>query len=190
MKTSCDIIRDLLPLYAEQMTSQASNELVEEHLGECGSCTNYLEDLRKPAGLPEEVPIQSLAHVKKAISKSRFLSVLLAVFLLVSLLAGIRNFMEAEIVLTADQAIDHLEQMEDGTVRLYWRYMGQGWSSSTDHDHPANWGIVASKRRIDILRKKKILSNTVRKRARICFMRSLGRGMALMIPEITIGTSM
>lgn len=159
MKTSCDIIRDLLPLYAEQMTSQASNELVEEHLGECGSCTNYLEDLRKPAGLPEEVPIQSLKHIKKSISKSRFLTALLALSLLVSLLAGVRNFMEAEIVLTADQAIDHLEEMEDGTVRLYWRYMGQGWSSSTDHDHPANWGIVAFKRRIDLLKKKE---NTIR----------------------------
>ena len=32
MKTNCDIIRDLLPLYAEHITSEATNALVEEHL--------------------------------------------------------------------------------------------------------------------------------------------------------------
>ena len=38
MKTNCDIIRDLLPLYAEHITSEASNALVEEHLAECEAC--------------------------------------------------------------------------------------------------------------------------------------------------------
>ncbi len=38
MKTNCDIIRDLLPLYAEHITSEATNALVEEHLAECEVC--------------------------------------------------------------------------------------------------------------------------------------------------------
>ena len=38
MKTNCDIIRDLLPLYAEHITSEATNALVEEHLAECEAC--------------------------------------------------------------------------------------------------------------------------------------------------------
>ena len=32
MKTNCDIIRDLLPLYAEHITSEATNALVEESI--------------------------------------------------------------------------------------------------------------------------------------------------------------
>lgn len=48
MKISCDIIRDLLPLYAENMTSQASSEMVETHLGECEGCTNYLKEPPHP----------------------------------------------------------------------------------------------------------------------------------------------
>ena len=32
MKIACEIIRDLLPLYAEDMVSEKSKEAVEEHL--------------------------------------------------------------------------------------------------------------------------------------------------------------
>ena len=32
MKLDCEVIRDLLPLYAEHMASPASTALVEEHL--------------------------------------------------------------------------------------------------------------------------------------------------------------
>ena len=45
MKTNCDIIRDLLPLYAEHITSEASNALVEEHLAECEACRAELEQM-------------------------------------------------------------------------------------------------------------------------------------------------
>ena len=34
MKLSCNVIRDLLPLYAENLNSEESNALVDEHL--CG----------------------------------------------------------------------------------------------------------------------------------------------------------
>ena len=32
MKLECDVIRDLLPLYAEKLASPASSALVEQHL--------------------------------------------------------------------------------------------------------------------------------------------------------------
>ena len=45
MKMNCDIIRDLLPLYAEHITSEATNALVEEHLAECEACRAELEQM-------------------------------------------------------------------------------------------------------------------------------------------------
>ena len=45
MKLDCEVIRDLLPLYAEHMASPASTALVEEHLRECEACRTELEQI-------------------------------------------------------------------------------------------------------------------------------------------------
>lgn len=42
MKLNCNVIRDLLPLYADQICSDESKKLVEEHLAECGDCSTLL----------------------------------------------------------------------------------------------------------------------------------------------------
>lgn len=43
MRLPCEVVRDLLPLYAENMVSDKSRELTEEHLAECSSCRAELE---------------------------------------------------------------------------------------------------------------------------------------------------
>lgn len=42
----CDVIRDLIPLYAEDMLSDASEKLVEDHLGDCEDCRRYLDNMK------------------------------------------------------------------------------------------------------------------------------------------------
>ena len=44
-KTDCDIIKDLLPLYEDNICSEKSKDLIEEHLIECEDCREYLESL-------------------------------------------------------------------------------------------------------------------------------------------------
>ena len=53
MKLDCDVIRDLLPLYAEKLASSASSALVEQHLAECEACRAELEQMEKP--VPDEL---------------------------------------------------------------------------------------------------------------------------------------
>ena len=45
MKVDCDVIRDLLPLYADKACSERSCEIVEEHLQECVDCRNLVNML-------------------------------------------------------------------------------------------------------------------------------------------------
>ena len=47
MKTDCNIIRDLLPLYVDDVCSQESKKLVEEHLQECPACLEEMVNMRK-----------------------------------------------------------------------------------------------------------------------------------------------
>ena len=70
MKTNCDIIRDLLPLYAEHITSEASNALVEEHLAECEACRAELEQMEQPVPVrPEAQPDAPLRRIRAALQR-------------------------------------------------------------------------------------------------------------------------
>ena len=46
MNKTCDVIRDLLPLYADDACSEESRRLVDEHLAECPDCSGMLKRLR------------------------------------------------------------------------------------------------------------------------------------------------
>ena len=48
MKLECDIVLDLLPLYAEGMLRERSRVLVEEHLEGCPACRSALAELKAP----------------------------------------------------------------------------------------------------------------------------------------------
>lgn len=42
----CEIIRDLLPSYLDELTSAESNQAIEEHLQECKECRKHLEAMK------------------------------------------------------------------------------------------------------------------------------------------------
>ena len=54
MKNECSIIRDILPLYVENMVSEDTSEFVKEHLESCPACRAELEKLREPVEVQTE----------------------------------------------------------------------------------------------------------------------------------------
>lgn len=46
-KMKCDVIQDLLPLYIDNACSDVSKELIEEHLQNCITCGQALEDFKE-----------------------------------------------------------------------------------------------------------------------------------------------
>jgi|GEM_PF-1855123 Predicted integral membrane protein len=61
MKIRCDVIQDLLPLYVEDMASEGSRELVEEHIKDCDDCSHILNKIKQP---DIEVTTSDLDQVK------------------------------------------------------------------------------------------------------------------------------
>ena len=43
----CEIIKDLLPSYVDELTSTESNEEIEAHLKYCSECNDYLKGIKK-----------------------------------------------------------------------------------------------------------------------------------------------
>lgn len=146
MKISCDIIRDLLPLYAENVTSKASNDMVDEHLRSCGRCRQFLSDLRRPAEFPREIPVHSLDRVKQHIQKRRILTALLAVLILVSLYVNVETILDTYVYLTPEQAVEKVESGADGTFKIYFRSYVSGVGSTIRDEEPDNMGVIAQAR--------------------------------------------
>ena len=59
MNEGCEVIRDLLPLYADEVCSQKSRELVEAHISGCPDCRNLM------ARLLDDRIEQNLSNEKK-----------------------------------------------------------------------------------------------------------------------------
>jgi len=49
----CEIIQDLLPLYADQVCSAASRAAVEQHVAQCQNCKALLDAMEIPVNLPD-----------------------------------------------------------------------------------------------------------------------------------------
>ena len=66
MKTECSVVRDLLPLYVEDMVNHETAQYVKSHLSECAECQAELESLKEGEGLTaiEKKPMADVAEVK------------------------------------------------------------------------------------------------------------------------------
>lgn len=53
MRNKCNIIRDILPLYIENMVSTDTADFVKEHLGKCDCCRAEMETMKNPSRLEE-----------------------------------------------------------------------------------------------------------------------------------------
>lgn len=118
MDVSCDIIRDLLPLYAEDLVSEDSKKLVDEHLCQCDPCTKQLAILKKAAQMPIEVETQSLKSVEDAIRRRRVLAVMASVLTLITVLVSAYTYMMTPYYLTAEEAIEGVELRSDGSLAV------------------------------------------------------------------------
>ncbi len=136
MEISCDIIRDVLPLYAEDLVSTDTRNMVDEHLCKCDPCTKQLAILKKAAQLPIEVETHSLERVSHSIKKQRILTVLCVLTTILSILWGSMVFMTSPIYLTADEAIEGVELRGDGglAIDLCGGHMGSMTYDIGEHD--------------------------------------------------------
>ena len=146
MEISCNIIRDLLPLYAEDLASDDSRKLVDDHLCQCDACTKELEALKKPEKVPVEVDRTPLEKVRKGIVRRRVLSAGAAVLTLLTLAAFVISYLFAPFQLTKEQALDDFYIREDGAVVIDYSSAVMGRSLSGNNE---NWFINQYSTRYD-----------------------------------------
>lgn len=127
MKMDCDIIKDLLPLYVEDMVSEKSKEAVNTHLGECEDCRKIYEEMTVP-GPEVQFDTEPAKSFKKYVKKKKWIfglkvafvsaAIILAATILYTVIVGgaVVGFM----AFTSNQA----EVQVDTDVSNYHQYMG------------------------------------------------------------------
>ena len=71
MNLPCEVIQDLLPLYAEGLTGQESNRLIAAHLESCPDCESRLRELKKPAESAAPEDVRAIRTLKQDLKKRR-----------------------------------------------------------------------------------------------------------------------
>lgn len=130
MNISCNVIRDILPLYAEDMVCDETKKLVDEHLCGCDACTKELGRLKKKEAIPVSVDTAPMEHIRKTIRKRQILTTVCVILTIVSLIWSGMVYMTAPIYLTAEQAFDSIKLREDGGLDMDF---GNGYDSWTSY---------------------------------------------------------
>ena len=148
MKISCNIIRDLLPLYAEDLASEDTRAMVDEHLCGCEGCTNFLNQIKQDTPVLMETETETLNKVKKTIIRRRALSIMASVFTLLTLASLVFTFLFTPFQLTKEQALDDFYVREDGAIVVDYSTYVIGRSLSGWNE---NWFINQYSTRFDMI---------------------------------------
>ena len=87
-KKNCDMIRDLLPLYADGVCSEESRKYVNEHLASCPECTDMLQKMNQKVAVSAEHDISAVKKIKKRIRLGKIAAITVSVILLAGGLFG------------------------------------------------------------------------------------------------------
>ncbi len=136
-KISCNIVRDVLPLYLDNVVSDDTKEMVEEHLKICESCRKEADLLQQDVVVPTIKSIQlseakMLKSLKARINRKKItislVSVILAVTAVVSLGFALA-FSKSYIPYSNTQF-----EIVDMNGKIYACYHGNCFGGSVSHD--------------------------------------------------------
>ena len=86
-KLSCNIVRELLPLYVDEVLEQEVKEELEQHFKECEECNHLLESMQKEQDIIIKKEKKSVNYLKKY--RRRVFKVIGIVFISLFLIVGV-----------------------------------------------------------------------------------------------------
>ena len=123
MKISCRIIEDLLPLYADDVCSQDSRKLVNEHLVECPACLMKLKTMQDGTDVKADIkPLKSVGRWLEKLRLKTLIKGIVSGALIIALIAGGYLFLtQAEImkVPVENVTVSDVCMLSDGNIAFH-----------------------------------------------------------------------
>lgn len=121
MKISCDVIKDMLPLYTEDMVSNDTKELVESHISLCPDCAAARDNLCCELKVPAEIQSPGLVRVKNAIQTKRRRAVWQVIFAMLFIPLFLFWALTLPFYIPSDRAMEKVYVDENGTLAYKFR---------------------------------------------------------------------
>lgn len=122
MKVNCDVVRDLLPLYVEEMLSEESQQIVEEHLCDCEQCQKILAEMKTP----EIQIIHSIEPIKKFKQNVRMHNIIITAISTFNIALVLGLLLYSIIFIVINKKFNPLEiRAEEIHLRFLWRKIAE-----------------------------------------------------------------
>ena len=180
MSKNCDIIKDLLPLYADDVCSEESRKAVEEHINSCPDCKAELEKLRKNVTVSPQNDAKVLKRIKRRL---RIEKLVVGIISAIVLLAGILGTLGY--LINTDKSMDvekynipdnlhvtmhgsELYLVVNGEAAAFWHAFPtisdadgdhMGYGTGFDSEKKNGYGITLKQRKIDSFAISKMLDD-------------------------------
>lgn len=89
-KKVCKIVQDLLPSYIDNLTTQETNDYINEHLNKCQECKQILENMRKDLSTTKNYN-REVKYIKKFNKKMNILKMLILLIIIIFLVITARK---------------------------------------------------------------------------------------------------
>lgn len=130
MKITCDVIKDLLPLYVENISSDDSRILIEEHIVSCDSCKRELNKLGTPKGVSLDTNVLPLKKLKVTLLKRKYLTIFLSVSLTILILIITMGYITAPEYIPYSEKTVTITETNNKTVIVHFEAPGTRYEIS------------------------------------------------------------
>ncbi|MCH5272603.1 MAG: zf-HC2 domain-containing protein [Lachnospiraceae bacterium] len=118
MRSECNIIRDLLPLYVENMISSDTSDFVEEHLKSCEACRKEYERTKEPQSARKISDATPLLKLSRKMKVKKIQTIALTAILMIALFVSAFAVLDAPIYSPYSEGLVTLEQLGDKGMLL------------------------------------------------------------------------
>ncbi|MGG3737616.1 zf-HC2 domain-containing protein [Aeribacillus pallidus] len=145
MKVSCEIVKDLLPLYHDDICSIQSRIAVDEHLQECEDCKCYLASMNNDfirgefGEVAEKAKYETFKGIKKKLFKKNVKMIMVSILCTVTALLGLFSFIfHYQMPISYEDGLLNVKKANDGVIDIVFNgddyYASYGFTKTIEKD--------------------------------------------------------
>ena len=135
MSKDCSIVRDLLPLYVEDMVSADTGAFVKEHLEVCGECKGEYDRMKLPQSrnmTENKEAAAPLVALQRKLGRKKVQTVLCTVLFVVALFVSAFAVLSAPVYIPYDEELFTITENEDESVTIVFDERVTDYECSSD----------------------------------------------------------